>query len=536
MLAGSLPQGVHSDQPGTTLWPWWMSQPVLRQTPPPALVFGLLLLLVQRTDYALAFASRETMWHTGLPYGAKPPHRVALIGDFLSWDSADFKLRAAIEMFGGVEESLSLQVDEVEEDLLALQLRSFDPDTMLISVRARAFEGLVQSIVRTARAECKRGDTLVVLVFHLQAHAIPAADRAFTRVVTEHADGSRRVDRYAARVPPGSETLRLFVDNWASLDADDLRDAGLMPEWFGPSVPEWWCTELPCDQTPCAGSEALHDIVVYVGARDCRETKGLTSEGCGVAEFVKRKYAGKRILILQASNASAAEAHSRRLLGAGRTVERKFGQNVERVDREGDGVTRKLLTSAKLVVIPEAGEGGGSILALQHAIETMVLGGAAVVMSEAIIPEAASEDVINGTNALVFKAGDLDGLGHLLDDLLADDEGKEEAEDDGRRFRAGAGPLSTPPRCWLRQRACEYTCVRHSALQKLSSIISEAHAREELEAAGIIARGKLSVVVAELSFIAKRQRTERWCTRSMGALRVSRQDGGCLFDPPLISH
>ena len=456
----------------------------------------LVLLLVQSTDFAWAFASRETMT-SNVPPGVKPPHRVALIGDFLSWSSADYKLRAAIEVFGDVEESLSLQIDEVEEDLLALQLRSFDPDTLLISVRTRAFEGLVHSILRTARAECRRGGSLVVLLFHLQAHAIPASDRAFARVITEHTDGTPRVDSYAARAPPlGAEMLRLFVDDWALLDADDLRDGGILPEWFGPSIPEWWCNVSPCDKTPCAGSEALHDIIVYVGAGGCgEETEGRTSEGCKVAEYVQRRYSGKRVLILQAYNASAAEEHLQRLLVARRTGRLFEHETVQEVDREGDGMTRKLLTSAKVVVIPEAGQGG--ISALQQALESMVLGGAAVVMSEAIIPGAGgavAEDIINGTHALVFKAADVDGLGHLLDNILA---GDEEREDEGRRSRAGAGAGATSPlqRCWLKQRACENACARHSALQKLSGIISEAHtrAREDDADEEIILPGGLSV-------------------------------------------
>jgi hypothetical protein len=142
-----------------------------------ALVFCVLL---QCAGYGDAYASRGTV-SSGIPHHILPPHRAVLIGDRLSWDSADYKLLAALESLPTVEEAIFLQVDEAEEDLLALQLRNFDPDTVLVSVRARTFERLPRTVLRIARSECRRRQDVVVLVFQLQAHAIPPSDRAFVR-------------------------------------------------------------------------------------------------------------------------------------------------------------------------------------------------------------------------------------------------------------------------------------------------------------------------------------------------------------------
>lgn len=68
-----------------------------------------------------AFSSRGCMWSGGVPAGLTAPHRVVLVGDRLSWDSADYKLFAAVEALPTVQEALFVQADEVEEDLLALQ-------------------------------------------------------------------------------------------------------------------------------------------------------------------------------------------------------------------------------------------------------------------------------------------------------------------------------------------------------------------------------------------------------------------------------
>ena len=162
-----------------------------------------------------------------------------------------------------------MQADEVEEDLLALQFRSFDPDMVLVSVRTRAFELLPWKCLQIARAQCTRGDSIAVMVFHLQAHAIPAADRAFANVrnLARHADDGYEMDSFESRAGGiASEVLRMHVDDVGPLDADDLLAGGLELEWFGPSVPERWCSES--QDMPCAGSDAQHDIIVMVSAVD----------------------------------------------------------------------------------------------------------------------------------------------------------------------------------------------------------------------------------------------------------------------------
>ena len=91
-------------------------------------------------------------------------------------------------------------------------------------------------------------------------------------------------------------------------------------------------------------------------------------------------------------------------------------------------------------------------------------------MSEAVALGVGADDIINGTNALLYKAGDLKGLGELLDHMLCSDE---EREDEIADWGAGGGRIT---RCWLRQRACEDVCLRHSAVEKLASVIAAAHA------------------------------------------------------------
>ena len=123
----------------------------------------VLVLLMRLSAFATGFSSRGQM-SSGVPYFAGPDHRVVLVGDFLSWDSADYKVAQALEIVGTVEDLLVLQLDEVEGDLLALQLRSFDPTIVLISVRTRAYEHLVLLVEHVARTESRRGEDVVVAV------------------------------------------------------------------------------------------------------------------------------------------------------------------------------------------------------------------------------------------------------------------------------------------------------------------------------------------------------------------------------------
>jgi hypothetical protein len=406
-----------------------------------AVMIVMATVLVERTGHGAAFLSRGCM-SSGVPLGLEAQHRVVLVGDQLSWDSADYKLSAAVELLPTVEEVLFVQVDEVDDDLLALQLRSFDPDTVLVSVRTRAFERLPWTVLQIARSECRRGDNLVVLVLQLQAHAIPTYDRAFARVGTWRADGSHEVDTFESRADGQvREVLRLYVDDVGPLDAVDLLAGGLHMEWFGPSVPERWCSELQaCDQRPCAGHDALHDIIVLVSAGDCGvwsggkggEGDGFEGDGgCTEARYIESRFRGRQVLVLHAVNTSAARAHLMRARG-GKTVE-------DRVHGEDLTATRELLTSAKVLVMAES---AGA--AVQHAVECMALGGPALVMSAHIAASAGVDDIINATNALVYRTGDLEGLGLLLDQLLSDAHMEEEPGVEGHgggHGREGPGKL-----------------------------------------------------------------------------------------------
>jgi hypothetical protein len=196
----------------------------------------VLVVLMSLSAFATGFSSRGQM-SSGVPYFAGPDYRVVLVGDFLSWDSADYKVAQALEIVGTVEDLLVLQLDEVEGDLLALQLRSFDPTIVLISVRTRAYEHLVHLVEHVARTESRRGEDVVVAVLHLQAHAIPAAQRAFARSVVLHADGEQYDDKYEDRTARykadynydrdfAARPLLLYIDEWAP----ELEDAeGLLP-------------------------------------------------------------------------------------------------------------------------------------------------------------------------------------------------------------------------------------------------------------------------------------------------------------------
>ena len=194
------------------------------------------VVLMHHSMFTTAFTSRGLM-SSGVPYYAMPHHRVVLVGDFLSWDSADYKIAQALEIVGTVEDVLVLQLDEVGADLLALQLRSFDPTIVLISVRTRAYEHLVQLVQHVAWTESRRGEDVVVAVLHLQAHAIPAAQRAFARSVVLHAGGEQSDDKYEDRTARyradynygrdfAALPLLLYIDEWAP----ELEGAeGLLP-------------------------------------------------------------------------------------------------------------------------------------------------------------------------------------------------------------------------------------------------------------------------------------------------------------------
>ena len=196
----------------------------------------VLVVLMSLSAFATGFSSRGQM-SSGVPYFVGPDYRVVLVGDFLSWDSADYKVAQALEIVGTVEDLLVLQLDEVEGDLLALQLRSFDPTIVLISVRTRAYEHLVQLVEHVTWTESRRGEDVVVAVLHLQAHAIPAAQRAFARTVVLHADGEQYDDKYEDRTARyradynygrdfAALPLLLYIDEWAP-ELEDLE--GLLP-------------------------------------------------------------------------------------------------------------------------------------------------------------------------------------------------------------------------------------------------------------------------------------------------------------------
>jgi len=319
---------------------------------------------------------------SGVPVGVKPPYRVALIGDFLSWDSADYKIAEALDVSRAVEETLYLQLDEIEIDLLSLQLRSFDPNTVLVSIRARAFEHILQLVLNVVRKECRQGDRIVVIAFHLQAHAIRSAQRAFAGVSSSEARGSSHEDSYARRAAAYRKTygvelesLPLMMDEWGPIITDDIQEGGLMPMWFGPSVPERWCRQLQDSETRCSlqnnesssssSTDALYDIVV------------LGTEACKVARHVRQRYGEKKsVLVLEGSNATAAIARLSRAL-APRPKDQLPQQQQQQVhpppERKAE---EELLASTRVLIVTQPGraeEKGFS--AVQHAVEALALGG-----------------------------------------------------------------------------------------------------------------------------------------------------------------
>ena len=132
-------------------------------------------------------------------------------------------------------------------------------------------------------------------------------------------------------------------------------------------------------------------------------------------------------------------------------------------------MTRNLLRAAKVLVITLAGSNSAaSFSPVQHAIEAMALGGPALVMDEPLAQSLESmDDIINGTHALLYRAGDLLALGVALDHLLADSYHGDNN--------------SSMSRCVLRQRACKDVCIRHSAVRKLVHVLDELHDRGEEE-------------------------------------------------------
>lgn len=330
----------------------------------------LLALLARPNVRVAAWASRGLM-SSGVPPGVKPPYRVALIGDFLSWDSADYKLAEALDTSLAVEETLYLQLDEIEIDLLSLQLRSFDPNTVLVSIRARAFEHILQLVLSVVRKECRQGDRIVVIAFHLQAHAIRAAQRAFARVSSTEAGDSSHEDRYALRAAAYCETygvelepLPLMMDDWGPIVTDDIQEGGLMPVWFGPSVPERWCQQLSESETCVASKDPLYDIVV------------LGTGASGVAVHVQQRYGAQhRVLVLQGTNATAAIAHLSRAR-APRQNNQCPQQQQQQLDYPPEPKPEDLLASARVFIVTQPGraeEKGFS--AVQHTVEALVLGG-----------------------------------------------------------------------------------------------------------------------------------------------------------------
>jgi hypothetical protein len=172
--------------------------------------------------------------------------------------------------------------------------------------------------------------------------------------------------------------------------------------------------------------------------------------------------------MLHAGNASAAREHFTSAVVAGKLNTRKENQKGQDVH-----ITRQLLTSAKVLVITLAGSNSAvtpSFSPVQHAIEAMALGGPALVMDAPVAQTLESlDDIINGTHAHLYRAGDLLALGVALDHLLADS------------YDNNSDNSSSMSRCMLRQRACKDVCMRHSAVAKLVHVLDELHDRGEEE-------------------------------------------------------
>lgn len=196
------------------------------------------LAAVQLLVHAAGYTSRGLMSSPchGMSRGVMTSadcHGAVLIGDFLSWDSADYKLSEALSNLEIVQEVLLLQLDEVavDLDLFRLQMRNFDPDTVMVSIRTKAFEYMAQEVQRVIQTETRLGHRVAVLFFHLQAQGIPAGQRAFANAVVTRADGSQHYDKFAERVGALLEPAPLYVDEWNTIAAvDDLVSNGFIPE------------------------------------------------------------------------------------------------------------------------------------------------------------------------------------------------------------------------------------------------------------------------------------------------------------------
>jgi hypothetical protein len=147
----------------------------------------------------------------------------------------------------------------------------------------------------------------------------------------------------------------------------------------------------------------------------------------------------------------------------------KQNAHTENQREQNVDMTRNLLRAAKVLVITLAGSNSAvSFSPVQHAIEAMALGGPALVMDEPLAQSLESmDDIINGTHALLYRAGDLLALGVALDHLLADSYHGDNN--------------SSMSRCVLRQRACTDVCIRHSAVTKLVHVLDELLDRGEEE-------------------------------------------------------
>ncbi len=100
---------------------------------------------VQLLTHAAAYTSRGLMSSPchGKSRGVMTSadcHGAVLIGDFLSWDSADYKLSEAC----------------------LIQMRNFDPDTVMVSIRTKAFEYVAQEVQRVIHTETRLGHRAVV--------------------------------------------------------------------------------------------------------------------------------------------------------------------------------------------------------------------------------------------------------------------------------------------------------------------------------------------------------------------------------------
>lgn len=349
-------------------------------------VFILILLLARLHIRVTAFSSRGLM-SSGVPLGTQPPFRVALIGDFLSWDSADYKLAEALDSSFAIEETLYLQLDEIEADLLSLQLRSFDPNTLLVSIRTRAFEHILPLALKIVRTECRLGERIVVIAFHLQAHAIPAAQRAFAGVSSSEAGGSLREDRYEHRAAAHRDTygvvlepVPFMMDDWGPIIMDDVQEGGLMPLWFGPSVPERWCRQLSESKSrSCSSRETLYDIIVLGSPGGCATKEQghgeSRSEACRVAGHVQKRYGEQhRVLVLQSENATAAAWHlSRAQASSQRDQLPQQQQQESRPPPEPK--PEVLLASAQVLIITQPGRAEvRGFSGVQHAVEALALG------------------------------------------------------------------------------------------------------------------------------------------------------------------